>query len=106
MNGFNNEVIICGILYKYKLVRTDDDCACDLIVTPCNLPSCTFDCARITCRNNQCSEMNYYQAQINCDPVSIIQDCDLKNICRRCIETYVNCIENEFCGNTNTFGFF
>ena len=79
-------------------MSTNDENTCQLYVTPCNMPTATFDCATITCKVNL-METNYYQAQINCDPVIIIQDCDLRCICQRCIQAYLNCIQNALCNN-------
>ncbi len=104
MKNFNNEITINGVLYKYALnpISTDNN-VCDLIVTPCNMPTAVYDIARITCRQNNCTNVGYYQAQINTDPVTIIQDCSLCGIVERCITDYFN--QNTFCSRTNFFGF-
>lgn len=109
MKGLKNEIVVNGVLYKYNLIPlTQDDAnvACDLWVTPCNLPTAVYDVARITCRENTCAQLTYYQAFINTDPVEIIQDCDLCNTIARAIEIYINRCNNLNTCRNNYFGFF
>ena len=105
----NNEVLVNGILFNYNLQEVNDN-TCDLVATPCNVPTSVFCIARISTRQNCCNNLEYFQSFINTDPVQIIQDCNLQNIIERSIETYFSntlgnmsgCCANNGC----SFGLF
>lgn len=94
----NIELIICNQVFECSLTSTGNN-SYELTCTPCCTPTAYFDVARISTRENDCNNINYYQAFINTDPVEIIQDCNLERIIRRCIEYY---FKNFTCPTCNT----
>ena len=109
-NKHDNEILVDNVLFSYELNEVGES-ACDLVVTPCNVPTSVYCVARITKRENCCNNMEYFQSFINTDPVQIIQDCNLEQIITRSIENYFDSINNmningNGCCNRSCFGLF
>ncbi len=101
-NKPTDEILVCNNVFKFKLVKVNAE-VYDLVVTPCCQPTAVYDVARITERTNACMGSAFYQAFINTDPVTIIQDCTLEGAVRRAIAIYFEntpCIECNGCTNT------
>lgn len=98
-----NEVVVCNTLFKYDLVPAGEN-AFDLVCTPCNTPTAVYNIGRISQRENSCNQIEYYQAFINCDPVQIIQDCDLQSCISRAIAIYFECIPTISCQSCGCSG--
>lgn len=106
----DNEVLVGNTLFNYQLNEVSDN-VYDLVATPCNVPTSIYCIARITKRENCCNNMEYFQSFINTDPVEIIQDCNLRDIIARSIETYFNNLStfnnnSSSCCCGNSFGLF
>ena len=94
-----NEILVNNTVFSYSLEETGEY-TCDLVVTPCNVPTSVYCVARITRRENCCNNMTYFQSFINADPVEIIQDCSLEDIIERSIEIYFDNISTFNNGNS------
>ena len=100
MNDCPKEVICGGVTYKYKLERIGDN-VCELVATPCPMPTAVYNVATIRCRQNTCTGFEYYQAQVNIDPCTCIQDCNLDDLIERATCLYVNNLQNTTYNNNN-----
>lgn len=91
----------CGINYKYRLEQISDE-VCELIVTPCLMPTAVYNVATIRCKHNTCTSFDYYQAQVNVDPCICIQDCNLCDLIERAICLYINDLPVANCNRRNS----